>query len=123
MTTDKQQPIADKIEYRQEGEVLIPILEMPEEQNRVGKYGRMRFKYLKEHDRGEYTRLSLKMEMNQHLVEVDQQAREMIDKITLQLLETDPAPDKAKYQMEWVGHMNRIKAQAEEIILHELIYR
>ena len=33
-----------------------------------------------------------------------------------------PAPDKEKNQMAWVQHMNSLKAQAEEMILTELIY-
>ena len=32
------------------------------------------------------------------------------------------APDKATHQMEWVGHFNNVKASAEEVINHELIY-
>ena len=39
-----------------------------------------------------------------------------------ELLERNPAPDKEKNQMAWVKHMNSLKAQAEEMILTELIY-
>ena len=39
-----------------------------------------------------------------------------------ELLERNPAPDKEKKQMAWVQHMNSLKAQAEEMILTELIY-
>ena len=38
------------------------------------------------------------------------------------LLVKNPAPDKATQQLSWVSHMNSLKAQAEEIILRELIY-
>ena len=38
-----------------------------------------------------------------------------------ELLEKNPAPDKKMHQMEWVQHMNALKAQAEEVILNELI--
>lgn len=37
------------------------------------------------------------------------------------LLAQNPAPDKATQQLAWVAHMNSLKAQAEEIILQELI--
>ena len=40
-----------------------------------------------------------------------------------QLLEKYPAPDKKTQQMAWVQHMNTLKAQAEEIICAELIYK
>jgi hypothetical protein len=39
-----------------------------------------------------------------------------------QLLKQNPAPDKENRQMEWVQHMNSLKAQAEELVLTELIY-
>ncbi|MFR2767477.1 MAG: TnpV protein [Thomasclavelia sp.] len=39
-----------------------------------------------------------------------------------ELLLNQPAPDKKTHQMEWVQHMNNLKAQAEEIILKEIIY-
>ena len=39
-----------------------------------------------------------------------------------QLLKQDPAPDKEQNQMSWVRHMNSLKAQAEELVLTELIY-
>ena len=38
------------------------------------------------------------------------------------LLAKNPAPDKATQQLAWVAHMNSLKAQAEEIVLRELVY-
>ena len=38
------------------------------------------------------------------------------------LLGKNPAPDKATQQLAWVAHMNSLRVQAEEIILHELVY-
>lgn len=39
-----------------------------------------------------------------------------------QLLDKNPAPDKATQQPAWTQHMNMLKALAEEIVLHEIIY-
>nr|WP_243140141.1 TnpV protein [Faecalibacterium prausnitzii] len=39
-----------------------------------------------------------------------------------QLLKQNPAPDKEQNQMAWVQHMNSLRAQAEELVLMELIY-
>ena len=36
--------------------------------------------------------------------------------------ETEPGPDKESRQMAWVQHMNSLKAQAEELVMTELIY-
>ena len=38
------------------------------------------------------------------------------------LLKQNPAPNKEQHQMGWVQHMNSLKAQAEELVLNELIY-
>ncbi len=38
-----------------------------------------------------------------------------------QLLKQYPAPDKESQQMAWVQHMNCLKAQAEDLVLTELI--
>ena len=54
--------------------------------------------------------------------EIDRMARERVELIISQLLQKDPAPDKATDQMGWVQHMNSLKDQAEEIVLAELIY-
>lgn len=38
------------------------------------------------------------------------------------LEQNKPMLFKATQQLEWVAHMNSLKAQAEEIILRELVY-
>ena len=56
------------------------------------------------------------------LWEMEQTAENRMQQLMKELLERNPAPDKEKNQMAWVQHMNSLKAQAEEIILTELIY-
>ena len=57
-----------------------------------------------------------------HLMEVEQTAESRMQQTMEQLLKQDPAPDKAQNQLMWVQHMNSLKAQAEELVLTELIY-
>ena len=45
-----------------------------------------------------------------------------MERLTEELLERNPALDKATQQFAWIQHMNMLKAQAEEIIVAELIY-
>ena len=33
-----------------------------------------------------------------------------------------PAPDKERAQLLWVAHMNGLKAQAEEVMVREIVY-
>ena len=39
-----------------------------------------------------------------------------------ELLERNPAPDKATQQLEWVQYMSSLKSQAEEIVNAEMIF-
>ena len=55
-------------------------------------------------------------------MEVEQNAAAMKDQMMTELLAKNPSPDKEQNQMAWVQHMNGLKAQAEELVLTELIY-
>jgi len=68
-----------------------------------------------------YASLMLSGDLSNHLAEIDRMARERVERITAQLLEKSPAPDKATNQMAWIGHMNSLRHQAEEAVA-ELIY-
>ena len=37
------------------------------------------------------------------------------------LLDKYPAPDKERAQLLWVAHMNGLKAQAEEVVVREVV--
>ena len=83
--------------YTKVGDYYLPNLVLKEQPDTpIGKYGRMRLRYLKEHRKGLYTSLLLTAGVTEEL--------------------------KAADQMKWVGLANNCKAQAEEIILYELIY-
>ncbi|MCD8367497.1 MAG: TnpV protein, partial [Clostridiales bacterium] len=49
-------------------------------------------------------------------------AHNRMEQLMQELLEKNPSPDKRTQQMAWVQHMNSLKAQAEEIVLAELVY-
>ena len=65
--------------------------------------------------------LLLSGKLNQHLLEIDRTANSRMEQIVDQMLQTNPAPDKAADQMGWVQHMNALTQQAEEIVLQELV--
>ena len=110
-----------EITYRQEGDYLIPNLALPENENKpIGKYGRLRLRYIQQYKKGFFTKLKLTCTLNSHLSEIDTTARERIDVFMKQAEKS--APDKVTKQMEWVGYMNNAKASIEEIIYNELIY-
>ena len=89
----------------------------------IGKYGRMRRRYLKEHRPVLYTNLMTTGKLDQHLAEIDRNCEEQLELIIQQMAEQEGVTEELKVadQMEWVRRMNSIRSCAEEIILGELI--
>ena len=90
----------------------------------VRKYVRMRQRYLKEHRPGLYSSLILSEKLYPHLLEIDRAVRERMDAMLPRMMEAAGVTEelKARDPMRWVGLMNTLKAQAEEVIFQELIY-
>lgn len=111
-----------ELTYRQAGDYLIPDIQLEEMEDRpLGKYGRMRRAYLEENNKLLYNHLALTGKLFPHLWEVQETATARMGQLMEELLAADPAPDKKTRQMDWVRHMNALKAQAEEIVVAELI--
>jgi len=105
--------------------MYYPNLELPEEETpRYGKYGRMRYTYLREHKKAYYTTLLFDGKLVAHLNEIDDAANTQLELITKQMAKFQEITEarKATDQMAWVGAMNSIRNAAEEIVLSELIY-
>lgn len=110
--------------YREENGHLIPNVTLPEQTDfQIGKYGQMHLDYIKNHRRGRYTTLLTEGKLNARLHEIDLEATEMLDTI-IPRLATERGIDenlKARDMLRWVAEMNNIKANAEEIILREVV--
>lgn len=112
----------NEMTYRQNGDYFIPNLELTEtEAKPLGKYGRMRRAYLEQNNKILYNDLILTEKLFPHLREIDETATRRVEQLMNQYLQSSPAPDKETQQMAWVQHMNSLKAQAEEIVMTELI--
>ena len=110
------------VTYSTIGDYQLPNLTLSQPKIPLGKYGRLRRTYLKEHRPVLYHTMLLNGSLYPHLVEVEQTAESRMQQMMTELLKQNPAPDKEKNQMGWVRHMNSLRAQTEEIILTELIY-
>jgi hypothetical protein len=111
--------------YRQVSDYLIPNLVPSDAGNyRIGKYGRMRRSYLKEHRKILYNNYVLEGTLFKHLSEIDQACNERMENIVSAMAKQEGVTEalKAANQIEWVCHMNSIRNRAEEIILTELVY-
>jgi hypothetical protein len=111
-----------EITYSQNGEYQIPDISLEETRGTIGKYGLMRKEYLRNHKVARFNILTLQNRLDSHLMEIDSQARQRVDNLMSELLEKNPAPDKMADGMAWTRHMNQIKAQAEELVIQEIIY-
>ena len=114
-----------KLTYHRNGDYLLPDLCLTEaEQPPLGKYGRMRLRYLEEHRPGLYTRLLLSGTLMEHLQEIDSTCQERLEQLTRQMQAQEGVTEelKAENQMEWVQRMNAIHHQVEEILLAKLVF-
>ncbi len=111
--------------YTEVGEVLIPDLELRSADAAcLGKYGRMRKRYLKEHRPILYTNLLLSEILYVHCAGIECACEERMGLLTQQMAKKEGITEvlKAADQMEWVRRMNSIRNRAEEIVLSELVY-
>ena len=110
--------------YRKEGDYWVPNLKAPQPRKPIGKYGRMRARFLKENAKMFYEYLRVKMELTDHLLEIDEAAHNRLEELMPKLAAEAGATEQLKRSdpLKWVGLMNSCKSQAEEIICQELIY-
>ena len=115
-----------KLTYIRCGDYDIPNLKLSEQpETSIGKYGRMRKSYLKEHRPILYNHLLMSEKLYPHLLEIERTAQGRVETMLPHMMEVAGVTEELKAcdSMRWVGLMNTLKAQAEEIIQDELIYK
>lgn len=112
-----------EITYTLVGDYYRPNLVAPESP-KIGRWGMLRFNYLRKHRESLYTIMLMENTLNSHLEEIDRQAQEMEQQIISQLAQQEGVTEqlKAEKQMEWVAKISNIRNRADEIILNDLIY-
>ena len=114
-----------ELTYTKVGDYYIPGLALDDDTDyEIGTYGRMRQKFLEEHHPGVYNRMLLFGELWKHIAKIDAACHERMDFLIPAMARREGVTEalKAADQMEWVGLMNTCKAQAEEVILAELVF-
>ena len=116
--------VRTEIHYAQVGEYQLPLLTLSktDEAEPLGKYGRMRLDYLKNQHPVRYNQMLLNGTLWPHLQDVQKTACAWLERTTTTLLDKYPAPDKERAQLLWVANMNELKAQAEEVVVREVVY-
>lgn len=117
--------VHNEIHYTQVGDYQLPLLTLSQtdEAEPLGKYSRMRLAYLKNQRPVLYNQMLLNGTLWPHLQDVQRAASEQVERTIAALADKFPAPDKERAQLLWVAHMNRLKAQAEEVVVREIVYQ
>ena len=118
--------------YEQRGGTYTPVngVQLPDlvldapPPGALGKYGRMRKRYLEQKHDGTFSALVLSGTLTQHLQDIDQAARDQMAALTCQLAAAEGVTEELKNrdQMEWVRRMNSIRDRVEEMVINDLIY-
>ena len=112
------------IRYQLEGDYYLPVLELPEENRPIGRWGRLHKAYLKNHRPVLYQSLLLSGKLYTVLADLNEQVTERCNLIIRQMAEAEGITEelKANNPMCWVQAMNSIRSRAEEIVRAEMIY-
>ena len=113
----------NSIAYELVGDYYIQVMELPDEERSIGKYGRMHRDYLEEHNPMIFNDLLLTGQLWTYLADLNEQAQNRLQLIIRQMQKAENVTDelKEKNQMAWVRAMNSIRNRAEEIVVHELV--
>ena len=114
-----------QITYTEHNGLYYPDLALPEQTNySLGKYANLRLDFMKKHSRGTYTTLLTEGRLNEYLHVIDIHAQELLDDIIPRLAQERGVDETLKTHNppHWTAEMNNIKANAEEIVLREVVY-
>ena len=100
----KDKIIKNGIEYVRNGDYYIPNLTVPDEKvYKIGKYGRMHAKFIKENRPCFYSMKMLNGTWLAYLEEVDTSAKEMVDKLIKDMAVKQGITEELKVKTKWLG--------------------
>ena len=112
------------ITYTRHGNYFYPDLALPPQPTGdIGRFGRMRKKFLKEHQPDTFALMLMENTLTQHLIDIDREANEQIEFITSQLAKAEGVTEdlKARDQLGWIQAMNSCRARAEEQVIRGIV--
>ena len=112
------------ITYTKHSDYYYPDLALPPQPTGdIGRFGRMRKKYLKEHQPDTFALMLMENTLMQHLIDIDRYACEQIELITSQLAQAEGVTEdlKSRDQLGWIQAMNSCRARAEEQVIREIV--
>ena len=116
----------NKITYTKVGDYYLPDLTVPTDKKyNIGKYGRIHGGYIKRYRPCKYSAMMIQGTWLDYLEQVDNAAKAEVERLIKTIADGLNISEelKATDQMQLVGLMNYIKAQAEEIVMKNIVYR
>ncbi|RKJ60567.1 TnpV protein [Roseburia sp. 1XD42-69] len=111
--------------YERQGDYLIPCIALPtEEEQPIGIWGQRHLHYLKQYRKVIYTNLLTSGRLNAYLADIDKQAQERFERLIEGMKQAQGITERLKEEnaLEWVQHLNNIRACAREIVNEEIIF-
>ena len=111
--------------YERQGDYLIPCIALPaEEEQPIGTWGQRHLDYLKQYRKVTYTNLLTSGRLNTYLADIDRQAQERFERLIESMKQAQGTTERLKEEnaLEWVQHLNNIRACARETVNKEIIY-
>ncbi|EOS75362.1 hypothetical protein C817_04497 [Dorea sp. 5-2] len=111
--------------YERQGDYLIPCIALPaEEEQPIGTWGQRHLDYLKQYRKVTYTNLLTSGRLNTYLADIDRQAQERFERLIESMKQAQGITERLKEEnaLEWVQHLNNIRACARETVNKEIIY-
>ena len=111
--------------YERQGDYLIPCIALPaEEEQPIGTWGQRHLDYLKQYRKVTYTNLLTSGKLNTYLADIDRQAQERFERLIEGMKQAQGITERLKEEnaLEWVQHLNNIRACAREIVNEEIIF-
>lgn len=111
--------------YELQGDYYLPCVKLSEEESaNIGIWGQRHLRYLKQYHRVRYYNLLTSGKLNSYLANIDRQATEMFERLTMQMAAQKGVTEqlKAVSQITWIRKMNNIRSRASEVVYDEIIY-
>jgi len=112
------------IHYTLNGDYYLPDISIPDGGKSIGKWGRMRLRFLKENKPILYNQMILNGTLQSHLVETNETVNRRLEKMIPEMAAAEGIDENLKSadQMEWVRRMNSVRFRAEEIVISEVVF-
>ena len=111
--------------YGRQGDYLIPCLTvLAEEEQPIGTWGQRHLDYLKQYRKVTYTNLLTNGKLNTYLADIDRQAQERFERLIEGMKQAQGITERLKEEnaLEWVQHLNNIRACARQIVNEEIVF-